>query len=234
MQRSSRLALAVTAAVLLSGAAVAGGLLGGSGSDAALAPQLVGGAERLAGLLYVKHGRVGTRSEGPDYFLQTSAGDVPLRMAERRPWEPDYRLEYSSRRMVEVSGELVEGTLVVAEIHGICETRIPALPGAVSAPDDAESAGDAAGPRLRVRPVRAGGLVFVRHGRVGSRSEGPDYFLQTVRGDLKLHLADRLPFEEDTALERFVRRIVEVEGTLDGTVLQVTSMRPLCATRLPD
>ena len=37
-------------------------------------------------------------------------------MAERHPWEPDYRLEYSSRRMVEVSGELVEGTLVVAEL----------------------------------------------------------------------------------------------------------------------
>src|SRR5947208_2164189 len=49
--------------------------------------------DTFKGLVYVKHGRVGTRSEGPDYYLQTTRGDFLLRYRQRNPWEPDYHLE---------------------------------------------------------------------------------------------------------------------------------------------
>lgn len=62
----------------------------------------------LKGLLYVKHGLVGTKSEGPDYWLQTTQGDCQLRFGERHHWEPDYRLEFHDRQMVEVTGVMVE------------------------------------------------------------------------------------------------------------------------------
>lgn len=63
---------------------------------------------KIRGLLYVKHDRVGTRSEGPDYWLQTYRGDVRLVDGERAPWQPDYRLEFFVRRMVEVEGTFLE------------------------------------------------------------------------------------------------------------------------------
>jgi hypothetical protein len=77
------------------------------------------------GLLYVKHGRVGTRSEGPDYYLQTSNGDFLLHYKERNPWESDYHLEFYCRRMVEVGGEIREKTIRVEHIEDICEPLIP-------------------------------------------------------------------------------------------------------------
>lgn len=77
------------------------------------------------GLLYVKHGRVGTRSEGPDYFLQTARGDYLLRHGERNPWEPDYQLEFFSRRMVAVTGALDEHVLSVESIQEILAPRLP-------------------------------------------------------------------------------------------------------------
>ncbi|MBK7537710.1 MAG: hypothetical protein IPI49_20515 [Myxococcales bacterium] len=60
------------------------------------------------GLVYVKHGRVGTRSEGPDYYLQTGRGDLLLHYEQRNLWEPDYKLEFFARQFVEVEGKLTE------------------------------------------------------------------------------------------------------------------------------
>ena len=78
------------------------------------------------GLIYVKHGRVGTRSEGPDYILQTASGEYPLRYGERHLWEPDYRLEFYVRRMVEIEGELeTSNTLQVKHIREILSPLIP-------------------------------------------------------------------------------------------------------------
>jgi hypothetical protein len=77
------------------------------------------------GLLYVKHGRLGTRSEGPDYYLQTATGDFVLELQAREPWQPDYHLEFFSRRMVEVSGRLEGRTLEVETIHEILSPHIP-------------------------------------------------------------------------------------------------------------
>jgi len=78
------------------------------------------------GLLYVKHGRVGTRSEGPDYYLQTSDGDFLLQYKKRNLWEPDYHLEFYCRRMVGVTGEIQEKKFIqVKHIEEICEPLIP-------------------------------------------------------------------------------------------------------------
>ena len=82
----------------------------------------------LSGFLYIKHGRVGTRSEGPDYYLQMADGEVFLQYEERMLWDPDYHLEYFGRRMVEIEGELLEAQKVqVREIKEICETTIPQI-----------------------------------------------------------------------------------------------------------
>jgi hypothetical protein len=88
---------------------------------------------RFRGLVYVKHGRVGSRSEGPDYYLQTYRADFLLRYQERHPWQPDYALEFYGRHMVEIEGTLVDAhTIKVASISDILSPMIP-RPGEVAA-----------------------------------------------------------------------------------------------------
>ena len=188
----------------------------------------------FSGLVYVKQGRVGTRSEGPDYFLQTARSDLPLRFGERYAWEPDYRLEHFGRRIVEVDGGFEGDTLVVKNIRASCATRIPEAAVTAAGAEDNLLSARAAGPRSRLLRGRYSGLVFVKHGRVGTRSEGPDYFLQTARGDLELRFRHRLPWAPDPELEMYCRRFVEVEGQLNGAVLYVSSVRELCTTLLPE
>ncbi|NLP11980.1 hypothetical protein GX408_16390 [bacterium] len=77
------------------------------------------------GLLFIKHGRVGTKSEGPDYFLQTRAGDFLLHYKERHPWEPDYELEFFCRRMVEIEGTSTDKVLTVRHIQPILDQPLP-------------------------------------------------------------------------------------------------------------
>lgn len=79
------------------------------------------------GLLYVKHGAVGTRSEGPIYLLQTHAGDLLLSYErDRDPWEPDYHLEFYLRRMIEVLGkEIGRGHILVEHIKELGVSQIP-------------------------------------------------------------------------------------------------------------
>ena len=62
--------------------------------------------ETFEGLVYVKHGRIGSKSEGPDYYLQTWDRDYLLNYEDRGPWELDYYLEFFCRKFVEVTGEL--------------------------------------------------------------------------------------------------------------------------------
>ncbi len=45
--------------------------------------------ETFEGLVYVKHGRIGTKSEGPDYYLQTWENEYLLKYGDRGPWELD-------------------------------------------------------------------------------------------------------------------------------------------------
>jgi len=77
------------------------------------------------GLVFVKHGRVGTKSEGPDYFLQTYQGDVLLQGEERLLWHPDYKLEFYGRKMVQIEGELADNILHVKRIDEILTPLIP-------------------------------------------------------------------------------------------------------------
>lgn len=81
---------------------------------------------KFRGLLYVKHGRLGSRSEGPDYYLQTWRGEYLVRDSERLLWQPDYRLEFFTRRIVEIDGSLVDpATIRVAQIHELPATTVP-------------------------------------------------------------------------------------------------------------
>lgn len=77
------------------------------------------------GLLYVKHGSIGSRSEGPIYFLQTAHQEVELQLNERHPSKPDYEIEFFVRRIVIVQGdEDEEGVLLVTDIRDTCERLI--------------------------------------------------------------------------------------------------------------
>jgi hypothetical protein len=78
------------------------------------------------GLVYVKHGRVGSRSEAPDYYLQTKKKELILQHSDRELWKPDYKLEFFNRRMVEVEGEPAgDDILRVKSIHEISDPLIP-------------------------------------------------------------------------------------------------------------
>ncbi|HTX97402.1 MAG TPA: hypothetical protein VME67_22730 [Mycobacterium sp.] len=81
------------------------------------------------GLLYIKHGRLGTKSEGPDYWLQTADGEYLLRFHDRAAWEPDFELEFYNRRIVEVDGEqpgeLDDRTISVTGLWALPVTYIP-------------------------------------------------------------------------------------------------------------
>lgn len=81
--------------------------------------------DTFKGLVYVKHGRIGSRSEGPDYYLQTRRGDLVLRYHPRNPWEPDYHLEFFARRMVAVTGTLDDKIITVASIAPILANLLP-------------------------------------------------------------------------------------------------------------
>jgi hypothetical protein len=78
------------------------------------------------GLLYVKHGAVGSKSEGPLYYIQTRIQDFLLEYKGRQKWEPDYHLEFFCRQMVEIEGEKIDdSTIKVSTIKLSCETHIP-------------------------------------------------------------------------------------------------------------
>ena len=81
--------------------------------------------DTFRGLLYVKHGRIGTRSEGPDYHLQTAKADYILQLNERELWKCDYELEFHCRRIVVVTGKMIDKTAIqVSEIRDTGETLI--------------------------------------------------------------------------------------------------------------
>lgn len=78
------------------------------------------------GLLYVKHGAVGTRSEGPIYYLQTRMGDFLLKYNNPPLHLPDFKLEFYCRKMVRVAGKIHQDKIIEVEyIHEICKPFIP-------------------------------------------------------------------------------------------------------------
>jgi hypothetical protein len=83
--------------------------------------------EIFEGLVYVKYGRIGSKSEGPDYYLQTWDREFLLKYEDRGPWELDYYLEFFCRKFVEVTGEPDNETNImkVTTVKEICVEHIP-------------------------------------------------------------------------------------------------------------
>ncbi|HII00707.1 TPA: hypothetical protein HA351_03315 [Methanosarcinaceae archaeon] len=83
--------------------------------------------ETFEGLVYVKHGQIGSKSEGPEYYLQTWDREYLLEYGDRGPWELDYYLEFFCRKFVEVTGELGNepNTVKVTKVTEICVEHIP-------------------------------------------------------------------------------------------------------------
>jgi hypothetical protein len=79
----------------------------------------------LEGFEYIKLGQVGSKSEGPIYYLQTLSTDYVLVYEERNLWEKDYYLEFYNHKMVEVSGELIKGNIIkVNRIRETCASHL--------------------------------------------------------------------------------------------------------------
>jgi hypothetical protein len=85
--------------------------------------------ETFKGLVYVKHGRIGSKSEGPDYYLQTWDKEFLLKYADRNLWEPDYYLEFFCRKLVEVNGILRQEMTENRNISVITVTSIQEISG---------------------------------------------------------------------------------------------------------
>jgi len=83
--------------------------------------------EIFEGLVYVKYGRIGSKSEGPDYYLQTWDREFLLKYRDRGPWELDYYLEFFCRKFVEVTGKYDQETNIVkvTTVEEICVEHIP-------------------------------------------------------------------------------------------------------------
>jgi hypothetical protein len=83
--------------------------------------------EIFEGLVYVKYERIGSKSEGPDYYLQTWDREFLLKYRDRGPWELDYYLEFFCRKFVEVTGEYDKetNTVKVTTVKEICVEHIP-------------------------------------------------------------------------------------------------------------
>ena len=82
-------------------------------------------ARKFGGLVFVKHDRIGTRSEGPEYYLQTKDSEFHLIYNRELLFRPDYYLEFFCRKMVEVTGTLDENDIQVENISEVCEQLIP-------------------------------------------------------------------------------------------------------------
>jgi len=82
-------------------------------------------SEKYAGLVFIKHGRIGSKSEGPDYYLQAKSREYLLDRNREALFKPDYYLEFFCRKMVEVTGTLDKDTIQVISIREICDPLIP-------------------------------------------------------------------------------------------------------------
>jgi hypothetical protein len=79
----------------------------------------------LRGLVFVKQGRIGTRSEGPDYYLQTKELEYPLaRKTEDLVFKPDYMLEFYCRKWVEIEGSVMKKGITIDTIRETCVGRM--------------------------------------------------------------------------------------------------------------
>ncbi|MCX6674038.1 MAG: hypothetical protein NTY37_09705 [Methanothrix sp.] len=76
-------------------------------------------------MVFIKHGRIGTKIEGPDYYLQTKKHEYVLIHERASLVNPDYYLEFFCRKMVVVMGIQVGNEIKVLNIIEICKSLIP-------------------------------------------------------------------------------------------------------------
>lgn len=71
------------------------------------------------------------------------------------------------------------------------------------------------------------GFLFFRTERIGTKSEGPEYYLRTDDGT-EIHIFKKATlWQEDPALHKLVERKVSISGELMGSELFYTAVEPL-------
>lgn len=83
--------------------------------------------QTFEGMIYIKQGRIHSKSEGPDYYLQTIKEDFLLENADRNLWQPDYYLEFYNRKIVSVDGKIIRDDSNQMRIIKVNENGIKAL-----------------------------------------------------------------------------------------------------------
>lgn len=74
------------------------------------------------GFVYSKLHAIGTKSEGPSYYLQTyspSGEELKMKYHEVNPWEPDKDLEKMVNHKVKVEGDLEKSRPPVLKVTKI-------------------------------------------------------------------------------------------------------------------
>ncbi len=74
--------------------------------------------EKVKGFIYSRLERIGDRSQGPEYFLQTGknvADDIPIRK-NAEPWKTDPELQNHLAYIVIMEGDIVDAKLVYKSI----------------------------------------------------------------------------------------------------------------------
>ena len=77
------------------------------------------------------------------------------------------------------------------------------------------------------------GFEYIELGQVGSESEGPVYYLQTLSKDYELVYEERNLWEKDYYLEFYNHKMVEVSGKhIKENIIKVNRIRETCASHL--
>jgi hypothetical protein len=74
--------------------------------------------------------------------------------------------------------------------------------------------------------VTLNGFLFSKLGALGTRSEGPQYFLQTFDGREIAVAKHTMMWQPDPALQRYIATKVTIEGDMVGNILSYRSIRP--------
>lgn len=74
--------------------------------------------------------------------------------------------------------------------------------------------------------VTLNGFLFSKLGALGTRSEGPQYFLQTFDGREIAIIKHATLWQTDPELQRHIATKVTIEGEMTGPTLSYRSIRP--------
>jgi hypothetical protein len=69
------------------------------------------------------------------------------------------------------------------------------------------------------------GYLFSKLAAIGSKSEGPQYFLQQFNYDELSIIKQAVPWQEDRNLHPHLNKKVKIEGTITPNGIEYTSIR---------